>query len=68
MPKAPRTTTSRHSLPVFRNLLADMAPTGPNQAWVSDITYIRTDEGFLYNTRPPSILEIQDPGRDAKKT
>jgi len=48
LPKAPRTTNSRHSLPVFRNLLADMDPTGPNQAWVSDITYIRTDEGFLY--------------------
>ncbi|MEN7974131.1 MAG: IS3 family transposase [Verrucomicrobiota bacterium] len=48
LPKAPRTTNSRHSLPVFRNLLADMELTGPNQAWVSDITYIRTDEGFLY--------------------
>ena len=22
--------------------------TGPNEAWVSDLTYIRTDEGFLY--------------------
>lgn len=48
LPKAPRTTNSRHSLPVFTNLLAGMALTGPNQAWVSDITYIRTDEGFLY--------------------
>lgn len=48
LPKAPRTTNSRHSLPVFRNLLADMELTGPSQAWVSDITYIRTDEGFLY--------------------
>lgn len=43
-----RTTNSRHSLPVFRNLLAGMQLDGPNQAWVSDITYIRTDEGFLY--------------------
>jgi len=48
LPKAARTTNSRHSLPVFRNLLADMEVTGSNQAWVSDITYIRTDEGFLY--------------------
>jgi transposase InsO family protein len=48
LPKAPGTTNSRHSLPVFRNLLADMELSGPNQAWVSDITYIRTDEGFLY--------------------
>jgi hypothetical protein len=48
LPKAPRTTNSRHSLPVFRNLMAEMELSGPNQAWVSDITYIRTDEGFLY--------------------
>lgn len=48
LPKAPRTTNSRHSLPVFRNLLAGMELTGPNQAWVGDITYIRTGEGFLY--------------------
>jgi len=48
LPKSARTTNSRHSLPVFRNLLADMEVTGSNQAWVSDITYIRTDEGFLY--------------------
>ena len=45
---APRTTDSRHCLPVFRNLLAGMSLTGPNQAWVSDLTYIRTEEGFLY--------------------
>lgn len=48
LPKAPRTTNSRHSLPVFRNRVAAMELTGPNQVWVSDITYIRTDEGFLY--------------------
>ena len=48
LPKAPRTTNSRHSLPVYTNRLAGMELTGPNQAWVSDITYIRTEEGFLY--------------------
>jgi transposase InsO family protein len=35
-------------LPVFRNLIKDIEVTGPNQAWVADITYIRTDEGFEY--------------------
>ena len=45
---APKTTNSRHSLPVFRNLVRDMTLTGRNQAWASDITYIRTDEGFIY--------------------
>lgn len=44
----PKTTNSRHSLPVFRNLLTEREPTAPNQVWVSDLTYIRTDEGFLY--------------------
>ncbi len=48
LPKSPRTTNSRHCLPVFTNLFKDMTLTRPNQAWVSDITYVRTDEGYLY--------------------
>jgi putative transposase len=44
----PRTTNSRHSLPVFQNLLTGRVLQSPNEAWVSDLTYIRTDEGFLY--------------------
>jgi putative transposase len=43
-----RTTNSRHSLPVFCNLLKEKKPQAPNEAWVSDLTYIRTDHGFLY--------------------
>ena len=49
-PRACRTTYSRHSLPVFRNLIRDFELTGPDQVWVSDITYIRTAEGFEYLT------------------
>ena len=48
LPKSPRTTRFEPSLPVFRNLVAGLELTGPNQAWAADITYIRTDEGFLY--------------------
>ncbi len=48
LPKSPRTTDSRHSLPVFRNLIIGMELTAPNQVWVNDITYIRTLEGFEY--------------------
>ena len=48
LPRSPRTTNSRHSLPVFRNIIKGREITGPNQVWVSDITYIRTIEGFLY--------------------
>jgi transposase InsO family protein len=47
-PGAPRTTQSRHCLPVFRNLLSGLTLVRPNQAWVSDLTYIRTGEGFLF--------------------
>jgi putative transposase len=47
-PGVPHTTNSRHSLPVFGNLLSGKILSGPNEAWVSDLTYIRTDEGFLY--------------------
>jgi transposase InsO family protein len=49
-PTSHRTTDSRHSLPVFRNLIRNLEPTGPDQIWVSDITYIRTLEGFEYLT------------------
>lgn len=43
------TTDSGHGLPVAVNLLARrFNPDGPNQAWVSDITYIRTRSGWLY--------------------
>ena len=45
----PQTTDSRHRLPCAPNLLKDAAPPGvPDQAWVSDITYIPTQEGWLY--------------------
>lgn len=47
-PGTPRTTNSRHSLPVFGNLLAGKELHAANEAWVSDLTYIRTDEGMLY--------------------
>jgi len=48
LPKSPCTTTFEPCLPVFHNLVATLELTGPNQAWAADITYIRTDEGFLY--------------------
>jgi putative transposase len=43
------TTDSKHNLPVAPNLLdRNFTPTGPNLAWTSDITYLWTDEGWLY--------------------
>jgi putative transposase len=44
----PCTTHSQHYLPVFTNKIKDLEVTGTNQVWVSDITYLRTGEGFLY--------------------
>jgi transposase InsO family protein len=43
------TTDSNHNLPVAKNRLKrNFKTTKPNQVWVSDITYIRTGEGWLY--------------------
>lgn len=52
-PKAARrfkvTTDSRHSKPVAENILGRrFNPVAANIAWASDITYIQTDEGWLY--------------------
>lgn len=44
----PRTTQSYHNLPVFENRLKEMEVKGPHEAWVSDLTYLRTREGFLF--------------------
>lgn len=43
------TTNSTHNLPVAPNLLnQDFYAAKPNQKWVGDITYLWTDEGWLY--------------------
>jgi putative transposase len=43
------TTQSRHSLPIAPNLLEqDFTATAVNEKWVADITYIWTDQGWLY--------------------
>jgi putative transposase len=43
------TTDSRHDLPVAPNLLnRNLTPARPNEAWSSDITYIATQEGWLF--------------------
>jgi len=43
------TTDSKHKLPVAENLLGqEFKVYQPNDVWVSDITYVTTDEGWLY--------------------
>lgn len=52
------TTDSKHSLPVADNHLnRDFAATHRNEKWVSDITYIKTDEGWLYLA---ALLDLYD--------
>lgn len=51
-------TSSNHNLPVAKNILnRSFSAEERNQKWVSDITYIRTDEGWLYLA---GILDLYD--------
>ena len=43
------TTDSRHDHPIAPNVLErDFAASAPNQKWLADLTYVRTDQGWLY--------------------
>ncbi len=42
------TTDSNHPFKIYKNLIEGFMPTNINQLWVSDITYIRTRQGFMY--------------------
>ena len=45
----PTTTDSKHAYPVAENVLdRNFAAPTPNRKWVADITYIQTQEGWLY--------------------
>ena len=43
-----QTTNSQHGFKVYPNLLENFRPKKLNQVWVSDITYIRIENGFVY--------------------
>lgn len=47
-PKPRHTTRSNHRYHKYRNLIKGFIPVGPNQLWVSDITYIDLAEGCCY--------------------
>jgi transposase InsO family protein len=43
-----KTTDSEHGLKIFPNLMKGYPPTGLNQVWVADITYVRLPNGFCF--------------------
>src|SRR5258708_8239272 len=47
-PFAPPTSDSRHGFLIVPNLLHGLVPSGLDQIWVADITYIRLREAFAY--------------------
>lgn len=55
------TTDSKHKLPVAENLLKQQFKVyEPNAVWVSDITYVPTDEGWLYLAQAQGPLYQRD--------
>lgn len=42
------TTDSSHHYHKYPNLILDVVPSRPNEIWVSDITYVETEEGVCY--------------------
>lgn len=52
------TTDSKHNLPVAPNLLdRNFNVSAPNQAWVGDLTYVATDEGWVISCRTEGSLQ-----------
>ena len=47
-PFVPRTTISNHDCPIRPNLVRKLKPTGLDQIWAADITYVRLAEDFVY--------------------
>jgi putative transposase len=47
-PFVPVTTDSRHGYAIVPNLVRGLVPTGIDQIWVADITYVRLAETFVY--------------------
>lgn len=46
--EVPRTTNSYHNLPIFNNLIKERAVSRRNEVWVGDLTYLRSEEGFMF--------------------
>jgi transposase InsO family protein len=62
------TTNSRHTLPVYPNLMAGLDLSSPHQAWVADQTYIRLLRGFCYLSLVTDLWSRKIVGYDLSPT
>lgn len=63
-----KTTNSYHRFHKYKNLVKGMTVTAPNQVWVSDITYIRTVNGFCYLALITDLFSRKIVGYDLSDT
>ena len=63
-----KTTNSYHHFHKYKNIIKDIKPTRINQIWVSDITYIRTINGFCYLALVTDIFSRKIIGFDASNS
>jgi transposase InsO family protein len=62
------TTNSKHPFKTYKNLILGKEITRPNQVWVSDITYVRTKEGFSYVSLVTDLFSRKIVGYHANQT
>jgi len=63
-----KTTNSYHHFHKYNNIIKDIIPTRKNQIWVSDITYIRTINGFCYLALITDVFSRKIIGFDASNS
>jgi transposase InsO family protein len=63
-----QTTNSKHWLKKYPNLIKALKIDRPDRLWVSDITYIRTDDGFCYLTMITDAYSRKIVGFSTSKT
>ena len=62
------TTNSKHIFKKYPNLIKGLQICRKDQLWVSDITYIRTDEGFAYAAMITDVFSRKIVGSSIDKT
>lgn len=66
--RSARTTDSGHGFHTYPNLIRHIDPSAAHQLWVSDLTYIATQEGFLYLSLITDACSRKIVGYDASDT